>query len=306
MYDFADPNFKRFPWEPLSALEIASIAYVFFVAFIGFAAFSHPKTGLLVAFIIFLILSILFTMAISIFAIVAGSTGFINALFGCNAPINGIMSIWRGMDNYLVNVDQNLCSPACPCFISNTGAFTTNQFAAPFFNQFTRSTNPADPINFQGCSNTVHVNVYNAARLANGDFDPNNDFNQENFWAYMARVENRFQCSGFCQNNYFNTVTNSQFFITKFLFTDINRGPPLFTGCWDQYINFLPPFLNAFGAVGLLLAGFEIFALAFAIALLRHRKKHHHDKEVVVDSRPVVSNQPVVAYERKDVYIERP
>jgi hypothetical protein len=74
MFQFTAPDFKNWAWSSLSALEIAAIAYVFFCSFLGFAAFASPRVGILTAYIVFTVLSLLFTIAVSIFALIAGSS----------------------------------------------------------------------------------------------------------------------------------------------------------------------------------------------------------------------------------------
>jgi hypothetical protein len=149
--------------------------------------------------------------------------GYANLYFGCNARITGLLEVWRGMDAYLVNVDQLLCSPECPCYITNTQAFTTNAQVAPYFNQWTLSTEPYGATSFQKCDTTVRNSAYANALVMDSDFDPNRDFDANAFADYMARLENRFQCSGWCRSSYTNRVTGQEMFISKYLFTDINR-----------------------------------------------------------------------------------
>jgi hypothetical protein len=74
VYRFANPNFVSSPWHAGSGLMVASIIYAFFVAFVGFCTFLYPKTSLIIAFEVLMFLSILFTFAIAVYAIVGGSS----------------------------------------------------------------------------------------------------------------------------------------------------------------------------------------------------------------------------------------
>jgi hypothetical protein len=209
------------------------------------------------------------------------------------------MNIWMGMDNYLLNADMYLCSPDCPCFIQNTTPFTTNPLIAPAFTQWSVTNAPGSAVNFQGCSFGVKANVYNAANAASPDFfNPAGDFNAVNFWTYMANIESRFSCTGFCQINYINTFTNQPTQISKYLFTDVNRGPPAISGCLNTILNWLPSYLLAFGSVGLVLAFFQLLSLIMAGALCHHRRSDVHNDVVVVNKKEVVVERPAVAYER--------
>ena len=55
-----DPQFKRFAWRYLAALEIASVVWALFVAALGLCAFLAPKYNILTAVIFLLTYSTLF------------------------------------------------------------------------------------------------------------------------------------------------------------------------------------------------------------------------------------------------------
>jgi hypothetical protein len=167
------------------------------------------------------------------------------------------MDIWRGMDTYLINADRNLCSAACPCYINNPGVFTQNSTVAPFYNNWATTNNNLGATRFQDCPLSVKLATYNAA-LADPAFNPTGNFVAERFWNYMAKTEDRFTCTGYCVNNYVNPINNQRQFMFKYLFSNINRGIPLYSGCIDVVLNWLPRYLLAFGAVGLALSFFQV------------------------------------------------
>lgn len=218
------------------------------------------------------------------------------------------MNIWMGMDNYIINADQFLCSPQCPCFIKDTSLFTSNQASNAAFNQWTTTLNDQDVVNFQGCSLAVKQNVYDIANSLSPDFfNPNGDFNAAQFWAYMATIENRFSCSGFCNINYINSFTSTATSISKYIFTDVNRGVPANAGCLDIILNWLPSYLLAFGSVGIVLAFFQLISIIMAGILSHYKGKDYKNNDVVVvNNRKVIVKRPAIAKERRDVYVERP
>ena len=74
------------------------------------------------------------------------------------------------------------------------------------------------------------------------------------------------------------------FEMAKYLFTDINRGPPRYIGCLNEVIQWLPGYLQAFGSMTMLLLGLQIVMLAMLICQYVAREKdhekqipHHHD-----------------------------
>lgn len=229
----------------------------------------------------------MFNTAIAIFALVAASHGWVNTYLGCNGKFNGVMETWRGIDSYLQRVDQALCSPACPCYFNVTSPFVNNATVAPYYNSWTKTLpNQLGNVAFQECSGQVQSNVINSARAADVYFDPNKEFNTANFFDYMNSVENDFKCAGWCNVTYFNTNTNSDQVMFKYLFSNVNKGVPQRLGCLNSIIEWLPPYLNAWGAVTLVLVGFQLIVFILTLCQCWAREKdhqhqipHHHDDE---------------------------
>jgi len=75
MYKYASPDFRSdSSFQHTSALTIASSVYAFFVTFIGFCVFMYPKSSMINFYMVLLILSILFILAIAVYTFVAGSS----------------------------------------------------------------------------------------------------------------------------------------------------------------------------------------------------------------------------------------
>jgi hypothetical protein len=200
----------------------------------------------------------IFNFAIAVFALVAGTYGWVNTYLGCNGKFAGVMESWRGIDLYLQQVDQALCSQGCPCYFTNASGYISNTTIAPFYNEWTKSNIPPGHVAFQNCSARIKDNAYNTAVANDVYFDPQREFQKDKFYNYMAQVENDFQCAGWCNVTYVNSETSNRMVMFKYMFTDINRGPPVNLGCLDSVINWLPPYLQAFGAVTMVLAGFQV------------------------------------------------
>jgi len=284
-WDFAGPNWKSGnPWYALPGLQIACIIYAFILAILGYITFMKPNIGCTIAFSIFLMLSLLFNIAIAVLSLIAGSHGWVNTYFGCNGKFDGVLGMWQGIDSYLQQVDQNFCGPNCPCFISNSTAFSNNATVAPFYDNWSKSNVAPGNTAFQNCSAQVQTSTYNVAAQNDALFDPQQNFDPINFGNYMQKVENKFQCTGWCNVTYFNTNSNTNTAMFKYNFNNINSGPVQNLGCLNSLMNWLPPYLMAFGSVTMVLAGFQIivFALSICQCLARdkdheHQIPHHHD-----------------------------
>jgi hypothetical protein len=110
---------------------------------------------------------------------------------------------------------------------------------------------------FQNCTTAVKTNALQNAKL-DPDFDPTNDFNAQRFADYMGRIETQFNCAGWCQTKYINGINGQTMMMSKYLFTNINRGPPGDRGCYYRVVNWIIPYLIAWGAVTLVMVGFQV------------------------------------------------
>jgi hypothetical protein len=206
-------------------------------------------------------------MSIAILAFVAGHYGWVNTYMGCNGNFKGIMEVWKGIDTYLQKVDQNFCSPRCPCFITNTQSFTKNDTIVEYYNQWTKSNIPPVSIAFQNCTNSAQENTYYQTLADDSTFDPTGVFDQKQFSSYMSAVEMEFECSGWCNVTYVNRNTDKMMVMHKYLFSDINRGVPPKLGCLDSMLGYLPAYLNGWGALAVVIALLQV-RIYFIIRLL--------------------------------------
>jgi hypothetical protein len=160
----------------------------------------------------------------------------------------------NAFDTYIQYADQSLYSNECPCNVT-TG----------FNNIVTNST--AIIQNFQCCPTEAHTLAYNGTIANDGDFDPEKNFNQTEFWELMSRLEYNYECSGWSNASYIDTY-NKTVMIDKYLFSDVKRGPPKKSGCL-QFITIGNLSLKAssmimpFGLVSLIAIMFEVIVYLY-------------------------------------------
>lgn len=262
-FNYSGPDWRGgFAYYSFPGLEIACIIYSFFIGGWGYIAFYKPSYGCSVSYAVFTCLSLIFNFCIGIFALVGFNVGFMNTLMGCNkSHFNGVLEIWQGIDSYFQEVATSFCSADCPCDLKNISSFEKNATTSPFVKDWNVSLTGA--VAFQNCSETVQNNTFKNANLSNPYLDPNNTFNQFSFWKYMARVEDFFQCTGWCNTTYTNPISNKTEPMTRYMFSDINKGPVQHIGCIDSIVNWLPGYLGSYGAITMVLGLMQtaLFAL---------------------------------------------
>jgi hypothetical protein len=231
-----------------------------------------------------MMISLLWNIASGVYSIVGGRYGWWNSFAGCQIKFKGLMGNFHNTDTYLKLVDQYLCSRVCPCFISNNAAYEGNTTTSAYYNLWTKTASPSAAVSFQNCSERVQTAALEQARQIDPNFDPNQTFNEKRFWDYMAKVEQDFACAGWCDVQYFSPDFRKQVLMSKYLFTDVNRGPPHHFGCINNFMDWLAGMLQGFGAVTLVLVGTQIALFALLLCQCYAREKdhekqipHHHD-----------------------------
>lgn len=231
-----------------------------------------------------MLISLLWNFSVGVYSIVGGRPGWARTYEGCQAQYNGVIGVFNNIDVYLQNIDQNLCSSACPCFISNATGFASNTTVSSFYNLWTKTNTGIGATAFQNCSQTLQNFAFSEAVRRDPRFDPDSTFNTEKFVEYFQRLENDWECTGWCQIEYFNPNYNRNVYISKYLFTDVNRGVPKYFGCINQVFTWISGMLQGYGSTQMVLFGTQIALFALLICQAWAREKdhenqipHHHD-----------------------------
>ena len=192
------------------------------------------------------------------------------------------------MDSYIINVDRSLCSPDCACRLTNRGIFQQNPNTTSAFSTWTLTDQVFGATAFQNCSSAVQANTL-AASISQNPLFPADTFQPSSFHDYMSRIEREFKCVGWCNVIYLTPASTTPITLSKYLFSDINRGIPENVGCIQILMHWLPGYLLAWGSVAMVLFGIEIVLFALAAMLAASRKKEgghdvvHHERIEVIE-----------------------
>ena len=266
-------EWQPFIWRPLPVLQTTMVIFSFMICMIGYVTFQNPNLNLYSIYASFILISVILNFSIGLFAVLASSLDWGEMYFGCNSHIEDIAEMHRSIDTYVHIIDQSLCSEWCPCNLYNVTAFTKDKYIFEEYKKWNTTnvqnneTSQKLPVNFQSCAQKVRVSALEGASFAESYFIKKGLFKVNNFHNYMATLENKFQCSGWCETNYNHWDTDDKTFITKYLFTDVNKGPPKNGSCAKKVLDWLPLYLAVWGGVTLVMALFEI--LIFALCLYK-------------------------------------
>jgi len=206
---------------------------------------------------------------IGVMSFVAKSNNWLVSYLGCNTKWSSLSDTYKGIDTYVHNVDQFLCSKKCKCsFETKTiDSYKNNSTLAPFFNLWTITEDPINSANeFYHCPNSTKDLAFSMA-VSDAKKIQDLDLNKMTFYSYMSILEKKYSCSGFCNTTYYNTFTNSKMRTVKYLFTNINNGPPTNIGCMNMFTKDLPNYLGMIGSISIPIAGVLIIIFILTICL---------------------------------------
>lgn len=299
-------------YRHLGIVQVTTVVVAFVVIILGFAAFTvssnnKPVVGIVSSISIYIAykfvglntLSMLFTLSISIFALVGGTVGNFGDYLGCNTKYKRILTYWRSLDYLMIEVDKVLCGNDCHCDVNIYAQrmFESDPYASLIFSDYSVNLIPTalNVINFQNCKRLSKERV-NTSFIENekntwGELAIT-DFDIEKFATFWGYIENRFECAGWCTTAYqtenYNKLATGQRMMYKYLFSDINKGPVKNKGCLKQILNWFPRAMLAYGSLTFFAGIFQIIAFIMALALLLH-KSENEDNE----SKPKqTNNQP--------------
>ena len=216
----------------------------------------------------------IFTMSVSFFTLIAGSIGKMEKYIGCNTEYKGIIKYWRSIDNYLMKVDQKLCGNGCECNITPA--------TKKLFQEDVRTNGFYDKIIREGGKNVKIQDCMNENTLYNFPEGEIKKFKSKIFNNFWKHIENKFDCSGFCATIYTYDNNNggmptsfeekpNQVAMMKYLFTDVNRGPVKYRGCFRRLMKWLPKMLISFGCFALFASLIQIILFILSLSLLKNQ-----------------------------------
>jgi len=143
----------------------------------------------------------------------------VTSLVDCRTNFTNILSIYNGVDQYLIEADKQLCSSGCPCNL-NSNKYSTNTTWLPYLSNWVQ-----DPLNgktnFTGCSEASKSIAYNAAIKIDPRLDVDQTFNAIGFSKAFAWIETTFNCTGWCSKSYVDS-SGRTIPLFKYLYSDIN------------------------------------------------------------------------------------
>ena len=230
-----------------------------------------------------MILSSLFTWSIGIFSCIGGT--IYNKKYhqlGCKSELTGVLEMFNNIDNYFIYADSLLCSEQCKCKFSESikDLYLNNIYSPGSYSTFNswniiyKKITEKGYFNFwENCSISVKEEVRN--RYLESKNSLSYRINYEKFAKYWKNIEEKFNCTGWCQTNYIDPYTLKEKKMLKFIFSDINYGIPKYPGCINRLTNWLPSMVGATGGCLIVCA----FVESIVVFLVIFSKSDNNDNK---------------------------
>ena len=271
-------------WRHLGGLGISAVSVLFvfcILSIITFILFIEKKIIILIYCITELAASI-YVLFVSIFSLIGAQRYRNEKTDLCEEQLSGFFSHFLVLDDYFHIVDNFLCSESCECVFSNKSAyqeFSTINIANPepqivsdqwqyMKNHviYNKKGNKTRAYSFSQCSDDIQAlakSYFIDEIIAKNNTDV---FEINNFYNYWKRIEEKFKCTGWCNNKYLDT-NNEERIVAKYLFSNIDGGIVKNRGCMKILSSWLTKIINGFGSTLLCAGFFMLFPLIFSICL---------------------------------------
>lgn len=271
-------------WRHLGGLGISAVSVLFvfcILSIITFILFIEKKIILLIYCITELAASI-YVLFVSIFSLIAAQRYRNEKTDLCEEQLSGFFSNFLVLDDYFHIVDNFLCSESCECVFSNKSAyqeFSTINIANPepqivsdqwkYMKDYVIYNKKGDKTraySFSQCSDDIQAlakSYFIDEIIAKNNTDV---FEINNFYNYWKRIEEKFKCTGWCNNKYLD-INNEERIVAKYLFSNIDGGIVKNRGCMKLLSSWLTKIINGFGSTLLCAGFFMLFPLIFSICL---------------------------------------
>ena len=282
-YTILNASWSKTPWKALAPCQLSCNIFIIFSGIIGILFLMLEEKIYKYIYLIIIILSSLFTWSIGIFSCIGGT--IYNKKYhqlGCKSELTGVLEMFNNIDNYFIYADSLLCSEQCKCkFSENIKDLYLNNIYSPgsysTFNSWNiiyKKITEKGYFNFwDNCSISVKEEVRN--RYLESKNSLSYRINYEKFAKYWKNIEEKFNCTGWCQTNYIDPYTLKEKQMLKFIFSDINYGIPKYPGCINRLTNWLPSMVGATGGCLIVCA----FVESIVVFLVIFSKSNNNDNK---------------------------
>ena len=282
-YTILNASWSKTPWKALAPCQLSCNIFIIFSGIIGILFLMLEEKRNKYIYLIIIILSSLFTWSIGIFSCIGGT--IYNKKYhqlGCKSELTGVLEMFNNIDNYFIYADSLLCSEQCKCkFSENIKDLYLNNIYSPgsysTFNSWNiiyKKITEKGYFNFwDNCSISVKEEVRN--RYLESKNSLSYRINYEKFAKYWKNIEEKFNCTGWCQTNYIDPYTLKEKQMLKFIFSDINYGIPKYPGCINRLTNWLPSMVGATGGCLIVCA----FVESIVVFLVIFSKSDNNDNK---------------------------
>ena len=267
-------------WKHLSYLSIWASSIIMGISFIGFINYLAcvKCKPFLILYLILSFCSLAFTWTIGISASVGAVIhNKVGGMLSCDSKLEGILEMWDNIDRYLQFADSLHCSTQCPCYMTDSTRkkFETDSKAQVMYNIWEVYTknygdNGRDKtyeFSLDDCPQEIKDEI--VTRYIENKSSLGKWIKPDIFAKYWSKIEEKFDCSGWCETTYIDKYSMQEKTMYKYIFSDINRGVVTNLGCLHQIVDWIPVYVGWFAGCLVCAAFLQTVTFAFNIVLIR-------------------------------------
>ena len=269
-YWYTDLSWKNDgTWRYLSGLQVGAVVSVFFLFMMGLINFTCGKEckTFQIVFSLLLILCTILALGVGIVVLVGGTIDKNILSNNCQREYKGMFEDFLEIDDVLQKANNDLCYSNCPCYFSNYGVY--EEIVENYQLDISQS-DEGGFTNIKECydkkTSALHVSQF----IGKDKLFNNKRFKK--FAKFWKRIEEKFDCSGWCTNP------------MKYLFSDVNRGIPDHK-CSTEVTRWLIKMVLAFGGLMVIIGGIMIIVIILAISdfadLTKNGPMYPHKEEEI-------------------------
>lgn len=243
-YNYININFTKInTYQRLSDFQLSLCILYIFTCVLGFIVFiKHLECKTMQKiYIIYAFLTWVYSIIVCIQCFLSYPNIIKkNSDLNCQSiKLRGLLKNFQKFENIFYDINNYLCSNDCPC-------------------------KEDENMKFQKCQDIIKRKVFNES-MADGGFGDN--FNYNKFMLYWEKIENKFECVGFCNESYYNFEENNIVNISKYLFSN-NRNIIKNYGCLFPLSNWLNKMILSFVSIMIVNIVLSAICIYICIAIL--------------------------------------
>jgi hypothetical protein len=250
------PSFRNLEWKPLSKYLTYFLIFIIALGLIGVLEIFIKRKCFQLFYIVLIFLGVIISASMGFASLISYKNNWVDIYLGCDTQIKSLSNYYQAFDTYIHHVDQNLCTKKCKCYFKNETIeiYKKSWDYSSYFSFYSLTEDSINSANqFRDCPTSVINLAYDQTNAEIPKSQNSLNFNSTSFYSFISDIEIKYKCTGICVKEYYNTIYKTQMKLIKYLFSEINNGPPSNIGCLNLLLKDINGYLPYYGVFSFLI-----------------------------------------------------